>query len=137
MKEFSDHTFHPLGCHIISLYTQCMNGVDERGIARERLQGDRLRASEEMGDVVLWHIQIGALEPRQRIFAVAPNPLDRVQLGTVGGQEHETHVSREDEPRSGMRATIVEEPEMQAVRESRREGVDEDLQAFRVQRGQF
>jgi hypothetical protein len=32
-----------------------------------------------------------------------------------------------------MRAAIVEEQERQAVRESRREGVDEDLEAFRVQ----
>jgi hypothetical protein len=114
-----------------------MHGVDERGRARERLQGDRLIASEEMGDVVLWHLQMGELEPRQRIFEVAPNPLARVQLGTVGGQEHATHVSREDEPLSGRRATIGEEPEMQAVRASRREGVDADVKAFRVQRGQF
>jgi hypothetical protein len=123
--------------HIISLYTQCMNGVDEIGIARESLQGDRLVPSEEMGDVVLLHIQIGELEPRQRIFEVAPDPLDGVQLGTVGEQAHETHVSREQEPLSGMRATIVEEQEIQAVRESCREGVDEDLEAFRVQIGPF
>jgi hypothetical protein len=36
-----------------------------------------------------------------------------------------------------MRATIVEEQEMQAVRESRREGVNEDLEAFHIQIGQF
>ena len=122
---------------MISLYTQCMNGVDEIGIARESLQGDRLIPSEEISDVVLLHIQMGESEPRQRIFAVAPDPLDRVQLGTVGGQEYETHVSREHEPLSGMRATIVKEQEIQAVRESRREGVDEELEAFRVQIGQF
>jgi hypothetical protein len=123
--------------YIISLYIQCMNGVDEIGIARERLQGNCLVPSEEMGDVVLLRIQSGELEPRQCIFEVAPDSLDGVQLGTVGGQEHETHVRGEPEPLSSMRATIVEEQEIQAGRESRREGVDEDLEAFRVQVGQF
>jgi hypothetical protein len=114
-----------------------MNGVDEIGIARESLQGGCLVASEELGDVVLWRIQIGEVEPRQRIFAVAPDSLKGVQLGTVGGQEHETYVRGEHEPLSRMRTAIVEEEEIQAVRESRREGVDEDLEAFRVQRGPF
>jgi hypothetical protein len=126
-----------LGCNMISLCTQCMNGFDEIGIAREGLQGDRLIPPEEMGNVVLLHIQIGELEPRQRVFEVAPDPLNRVQLGAVGGQEHEAHVSREQEPLSGMRPTIVEEQEIQAVRESRREGGNEDLEAFRVQIRQF
>jgi hypothetical protein len=36
-----------------------------------------------------------------------------------------------------MRATIVEEQEIQAVRESCCEGVNEDLEAFPVQLGQF
>jgi hypothetical protein len=114
-----------------------MNGVDERGIARKSLQGDRPIPSEELGDVVLLHVPIGAWEPRQRIVEVAPDPLDRVQLRTVGGQAHETHVRREQEPRRGRRATIVEAQEIQAVRESRREGVDEALEAFGVQIGQF
>jgi hypothetical protein len=63
-----------------------MNGFDEIGIARESLQGDRLIPPEESGDVVLLHIPIGELEPRQRVFEAAPDPLNRVQLGTVGGR---------------------------------------------------
>jgi hypothetical protein len=59
-----------------------MNGVDEIGIARESLQGGCLVPSEELGDVVLLRIQIGELEPRQRIFEVAPDSLNGVQLGT-------------------------------------------------------
>jgi hypothetical protein len=114
-----------------------MNGVDEIGIARESLQGGCLVPSEELGDVVLLRIQIGELEPRQRIFEVAPDSLNGVQLRTVGGQEHETYVRGEHEPLSRMRTAIVEEWEIHAVRESRREGVDEDLEAFRVPIGQF
>jgi hypothetical protein len=36
-----------------------------------------------------------------------------------------------------MHTAIVEEQEIQAVRESRREGVNKDLEAFHVQIGQF
>lgn len=119
--------------NIISLYIQCMNGVDERGIARERLQGNGLIPLEELGDVVLLRIQSGELEPRQGIFEVAPDSLDGVQLGTVGGQEHETHVRGEPEPLSRMRATIVEEQEMEAVGKGVGEGIEAELEPLGVE----
>ena len=114
-----------------------MHGLDEIGIACQGLQRGRLISPEEIGDVLLLHVQSGKLEPRQRVFEIAPDPLNRVQLGTVGGQEDEAHIGREREPLSGMRATVVEEQEIQAVRERRREGVDEDLETLRVQIRQF
>jgi hypothetical protein len=63
-----------------------MNGLDERGVARQGLQCGRLISPEEHGEVVLLHVQRGELEPGQGVFAVTPDPLNRVQLGTVGGQ---------------------------------------------------
>jgi hypothetical protein len=77
------------------------------------------------------------LEPRERVFEVAPDPLNGVQLGTIGRQEDQAHVGREGEPLGCMRAAIVQQPEIQAVGEGRCEGVDEQLKALGVQIGQF
>jgi hypothetical protein len=49
-----------------SLCTWGINSLDEVRVAGEGLECGRPIASEEMGEVVLWHIQIGKLEPRQR-----------------------------------------------------------------------
>jgi hypothetical protein len=114
-----------------------MNGLNQVGVAREGLQRRCLVGLKERGHVVLLFIQGGKLKPRGRVFEVAPDPLDRVQLGTIEGQAHEAHIFRQGEPLGGMRTTIVEEQEMQAVRKSRGEGVDEDLEGFPVQIGQF
>jgi hypothetical protein len=81
----------------------------------------------------LLHVQIGKLESSQCVFEVAPDSLNWIQLGTLGWQEHEAHVGREREPLGGMHAIIVQEQEIQAVREGHREGADEDLKALGVQ----
>jgi hypothetical protein len=121
--------------YIIALSIQCMHGVDASGRARERLQGERLIPSAETGEVVLWRSQMGAVAPRQRPFAGAPARLDRGPRRTVGGPAHATHGRRAQEPRRGLRATMVAAPARQAVRDSRRDGGDADLGACGVQSG--
>jgi hypothetical protein len=49
-----------------SLCTWGMNGLDGVRVAGESVECGRLITSEEMGEVVLWHIQIGKLESQQR-----------------------------------------------------------------------
>jgi hypothetical protein len=114
-----------------------MNRLDEIGVAREGLQRGGFVPAEERRNIVLLHIQRGELEPSQRVFQVAPDPLDRVQLRTIRWQEHQAHVGWQREPLGCMRATIVQYQEIEAVRKGRREGIDEDLEAFRVQIRQF
>src|ERR687891_111992 len=114
-----------------------MNGLHEIGVGRERLERGSLIPLEERGHVVLLHIEVGKLEPRERVFEVTPDPLDGVQLGAVRWQEYQTYVGGEREPPGGVRATIVQEQEVEAIRKGRREGIDEELEAVGVQRGQF
>jgi hypothetical protein len=114
-----------------------MNGVDEIGIACEGLQRDGRIPPEECRDLVLLRIQSRALEPRQRVFEVAPDPLDRVQLGTIRWQEHETHVGRERQLLARVRPAVVQEQAIQAVREGLGEGVHKELEALGIQIGQL
>jgi hypothetical protein len=84
-----------------------MNSLNQVGLAREGLQPCRLVGPEARGHVVLLCIQSGKLELRERVFAVAPDAFNGVQLGTVWGQEHQADVRGEDEPLGGMRPTVV------------------------------
>ena len=67
-----------------SLWTSCMHGLDERGITREGLPRGRLIGSQTRGEMVLWRLQMRDLEPCYRVLEIAPDALDRVQLGAVG-----------------------------------------------------
>jgi hypothetical protein len=110
-----------------SLWTSCMNGLDERGITREGLQRGRLLSSQTRGDVVLWRLQRRALEPCHRVVESAPDVLARVELGAGGREEDQAHVFRHGESLGRMRPAVVQEQEMQAVRDGGCEGVAEEL----------
>lgn len=84
-----------------------MNGLDEIRVTGEGLQRGRLLPPEKMGDVVLLPLQSGKLAPRQRIFQVAPDPFNGVQLWAIGRPAHEVHVGREGEPLGRMGPTVV------------------------------
>jgi hypothetical protein len=86
---------------------------------------------------MLLYIPIQELQPSHISFQVAPDPLDRVQLRTVGRSEHEAHVGWDGEPLGGRRATVIQKEEVQAVGEGRREGLDEELEALGVEIRQF
>ena len=60
-----------------------MNGLDAIGIARQSLQRRRLIGPEPHGKVVLLRIQRWEVEPSQRVFEIAPDPLKRIQLRTI------------------------------------------------------
>jgi hypothetical protein len=82
----------------------------------EGLQRGGLIASKERRTIVLLHVQGGELEPRESVFKVAPDPLDRVQLGAVRRQEDQAHVGWEHEPLGRMCAAVVQHQEIEAVR---------------------
>lgn len=109
-----------------------MNCLNQVGVAREGLQRSRLINPEEHGQIVLLGIQSRELEPGERVFEVSLDPLNRVQLWTIGRQEHEAHIRWEGEPLGCMRHTIVQLQEIQAVREGLGKGVDEELEVVRV-----
>jgi hypothetical protein len=67
-----------------SLCTEGMNCRDEIGIARESLQGGGLISSEACGMLLLLHLKICEVEPRQHVFEGSPDPLNRVQLRGIG-----------------------------------------------------
>jgi hypothetical protein len=60
-------------------------------------------------------------------------------MGSSSGQYggNQAHVRGEDEPLGCMRATVVQEQEIQAVREGLCKGIDEELKALGVQIRQF
>jgi hypothetical protein len=57
-----------------------MNSLDEIGVVHKRLKRGGLILLEERHEIVLLHIQIRELEPRQGSFAVASDPFNRVQI---------------------------------------------------------
>ncbi len=114
-----------------------MDRLDEIGVAREGLQRGGLIPPKERRQIVLLRVQSGEVEPRERVFQVTPDPLDGVQLGAVRRQGYQAHVGWGRKPLGGMRATIIQQQEIEAVRKGRREGLDEELEAFGVQTGQF
>ena len=113
-----------------------MDRLDEIGVAREGVQRSGLIRPEERRKIILLHVYSGELEPRHSVFKVVPDPLNGVELA-VRRQGYQAHVGWEREPLGGMGATIVHHQEIEAVRKGCREGIDEDLEAFGVQLGQF
>ena len=109
-----------------------MNGLDEIRVARESLQCGRLIPPEESSDGVLLRLQIGKVEPRQIILAVAPDPLKGVALGAIRWQAYEVHVVRQGKPLGRMCPTIVQEEDIQAVSKGLGEGIDEELEHVRI-----
>jgi hypothetical protein len=114
-----------------------MNGLNPVGVAHEGLQRRRLIGPEERGQIVLWRIPRRTLALRKRVVQLAPDPCNRVQRWTVWGQADEAHVRGADEPLGGVRATVVQEQEIQAVREGLCKGIDAELQALGVQIRRF
>jgi hypothetical protein len=110
-----------------------MNGLDHIGIAGQRLQPGRFIGPEEVGNGVWLGIQMRELKPGQRIFQVSPDPLNRVQFRAIGWQEHQAHVRGEGELLGRMGAAVVQQQEMQAVRERLCTQIDEDLEVRRIQ----
>jgi hypothetical protein len=119
--------------NMTSLCTQCMNRLNQGGVAREGLQRRRFIGPEERGSIVLVGLQRREVKPGERVFAVSPDPLKRVQLWAIGRQAHEAHVGREGEPLGGVGPAVVQEQEIQAVREALGEGSQEELEALRVE----
>jgi len=73
------------------------------------------------------------LAPCERVFEVAPDPFNGVELRTIGWQEHESHIFRESQALGNMRPTVVEQEEMQAVRKGLRKALEEELEHVGVQ----
>src|SRR5919108_1493035 len=110
-----------------------MNRLHEIRIACEGLKGGRFIALEEEGQIILLGLEVGELQPGHLVLQVAPDPLDRVQLGAIRGQEEQTDVLREGELGGGVCPTVVQHEDIEAVGEGVREGIDEELEHLRVQ----
>jgi hypothetical protein len=110
-----------------------MNSLHEIRIACEGLKGGSFIALEEEVQIILLGIERGELQPGHVVLQVAPDPLDRVQLGAIRGQEEQTDVLREGELGGGVRPTVVLQEDIEAVGEGVREGIDEELEHLGVQ----
>jgi hypothetical protein len=65
-----------------------MNSLDERGIARERMQRSGPIGPEQLGSILWLPIQVRDVELGQRLLEVAPDPLDGVECWAIGRQAH-------------------------------------------------
>jgi hypothetical protein len=110
-----------------------MNSLHEIRKACEGLKGGRFIGLEEEVQIILLGIELGALQPGHVVLQVAPDSLDRVQLGAIRWQEEETDVLREGELGGGVRRTVVQQEAIEAVGEGVREGIDEELEHLGVQ----
>jgi hypothetical protein len=97
------------------------------------LKGCRFIALEEEVQITLLAIEFGELQPGHVVLQVPPDPLDRVQLGAIPGQEEQMYVLQEGELGGGVRPTIVQQKDIEAIREGVREGLDEELEHLGVQ----
>jgi hypothetical protein len=120
-----------------SLCTQCMNSLDEIGITRERVQRRFLVGPEQLGDIILLPLQVREVQPSQRILEVPPHPFNGVELGTLGGHEHQAHVRGEDQALGGMGPAVIEEQEIETRGERLCKRVNEELKQRRIQIRQF
>src|SRR5919106_20006 len=111
-----------------------MNRRDERRIACERLKGGRFITLEAEGQSILVGLEVGALPPGAVVVQVAPDARARVQRGARRGPEEPTHVLREGQLGGGLRATVVQQEEIPALREGRRTGLDDERAPLGVQR---
>ncbi len=82
--------------------------------------------------MVLLGVYIRELLPGDLIFHVAPEPLDRIEFWAIGWQQHESDIVWDGQSFGGMRTAIVEDENVQAVRISLGEGVEEDLKVGTV-----
>jgi hypothetical protein len=92
---------------------------------------------QQVANIDLLGLQIHALLPGQVVFHVGPHPLDRVQLRTVGREEHEAHIRWEGKPLGRMGSTVVQEQDVEAVRKRLSEGIHKELEGGGIQRGQL
>jgi hypothetical protein len=111
-----------------------MNGLDEVRIARESLPGGRLIPSEERGEVVLWRLQIGQVEPGQTSLDVAPDPCTGAEFWAIRWQAHQVPVVRQGEPLGRLGPTMVQQEAVEAVSEGLGEGIEEELEPGRMER---
>ena len=114
-----------------------MNSLHEIRIAREGLKSGSFIALEEAGQIILLGIEISELQPGHVVLQVAPDPLDRVQLGAIRGQKEQADVLRQGELGGGVRPTVVQQEDIEAVGEGLREGIDEELEHLGIQIGQL
>jgi hypothetical protein len=87
--------------------------------------------------VILLRIQMGKLPPRQHVFEVAPNALDRVQLGTIGRQPDRADIRRQNEPLGRVGTAVIQEQDVQAIGVRLGKGVEEDLEHLGMEVGEF
>jgi hypothetical protein len=81
----------------------------------------------------LWHIHAEALRPGQIVLQVAPEPLKRVQLRTVGRQPHAPDLVWPPHALGGVYAAVVQEQTVEAVRKRVGEGLHTDLAGVGIQ----
>lgn len=120
--------------HIISLDTECINGLHEGRIAGEGWEGVGRIGPQEGTQVILLGLESGELWPRHLSLHVTPDPLDRAQLGAVGRQEDQLDVLWPSELVGCMGSTVIQSEAIEARRQGLREGLDEALKHRRVQR---
>jgi hypothetical protein len=104
-----------------------MNGLGQVGIACQGLECGHITGLEQVTDGTQVSGQIGELLPGHRISEITPDPLNSVELGTVGWQPHTADIFRLAGSLQGVSTAAIQEQDRQAVRERRGEHIEGDL----------
>jgi hypothetical protein len=110
-----------------------MNGFQQICLSSQGLQSGRVIGLQQVADIDLLRLKVDELLPGQVDLHVTPDPLNRVQLGTVGWEPYGLHMCRPSNPLSRMGATVIQEQEIEAVGKGLRQGVDEELKGVGIQ----
>lgn len=110
-----------------------MNGFHQVRVTGKRLEGRRVIALQEVTDVDLLHIKINALQPSDVILEVTPDPLNGVQLWTVGWQPHAPDMLRPPNVWRRVCTAVIQQQDVQAVGERLAEGIKQELGSVCVQ----
>jgi hypothetical protein len=114
-----------------------MNGFHHVSITGECLQGERSIGLQQVTNIDLWHIEIEERLLGQVIFHIAPDPLNRVQLRTVGRQPHGPHPVGPPKALGDVGATVIQAQAVRTLGKRPGERIDEALEGLGIQIGQF
>ena len=77
------------------------------------------------------------LLPGEIVLQVAPEPLNRIQLRTVGGKPHAPDILRPTYPVGRVRTTIIHEQDVQTVGKGLGNGIHKELKGVGIQLRSF
>ncbi len=119
------------------LCLQCINRLNEVRVAGEGFERGRIIGPYQAAYILLLCIAVGEQLPSQIVLQVAPDPLHRVQLRTIGWEPQRADILWPLDAVGGVRPAVIQEQDVEAVRKCLGECVHKDLEGVGIQIRQF